>query len=352
MPVAALEVEIINKVTNLGAFAEEKAAMGSLFQGGVYGQGGGGGGIFMGAPGSGAAVEGETKKAGAAFKEYETNLKNAVIVSGEAGSVTDGLARKMSALGSLGFTPASLALVGVVIGLAGLVGLSKSVIDISEQEQVAQKNLAQAYATLGEKIPTQAIQDFITKNEKFLPSVAATEEGFAALARAGFDDSMQLRLMGDALDLAAAKSISLSAAITILTSSSTGMSRGLLELGISQKDINAAMGKGSTEAERYQALLALLELRAKGARETNSNLAQSQNTLNIEWERFATKIGPSASDTFTTIENAGAGVISILSKQVDLVTQLHNAWVGFSTAASSGSTAMRQRGFIPGQRNT
>jgi hypothetical protein len=246
--VASLEVEIVNKITNMNAFAEEKAAMSSLFQGGVFGQGAGGG-LFLGAPGSGAAVENETKKAGAAFQEAETKLKNAVIVSGEAGSITDGLARKMNALGQLGITPMSVALIGGVVALGGLVEVGKSWIENSDKQEAATKSLAQAYATLGEKVPNQMIQDFITKNEKFIPSMYDAEQGFASLARAGFDYNGQLRLMNDAVDLAAAKNIPLSESVDVLIKAHGGQTRALADLGITIKNVDNPL-KDLTEAHK------------------------------------------------------------------------------------------------------
>src|SRR4029077_5516643 len=119
MPHAALEVEIINKVTNIGAIAEEKAALSGL-------SGGGAGGVFLGSPGSGAAAEAETKRPAAAADNYGTKVREAAMVTGTAGGAAQELTGKMSALSSLGITPTTAALLGAVAGVSLLVDASKS----------------------------------------------------------------------------------------------------------------------------------------------------------------------------------------------------------------------------------
>jgi hypothetical protein len=247
---ALLEVEIVNKVTNLGAFAEEKAAMQ-----GALGSGGGitGGGLqtqnaikygsqltrqeeaYAAAQLSSFAA---TEKAAGGFKAYETKLKDAVIVSGQAGSVTDGLARKMSALGSLGITPATAGLLAAVVGLGLFVAAAKSAAENADKNEASIKGLEQAYATIGRAVPTKMIDDFIGKNRGLISSEYEAKDAFAAAARAGFDQNMQLRLMGDALNLAAIKNIPLSEAMTMLIKASTGNSRALTDLGISAKQVS------------------------------------------------------------------------------------------------------------------
>lgn len=247
-----LTVEIVNKVSNIGALAEEKAALSAAMGGGFSPVGGGtvnfGGSLTKGeqavAAEQMALIEGAAKKEAVAVKEvasgfaaYEGKLKSAVIVSGEAGAITDGLARKMSALGSLGLTPMSIGLIGAVAAIGGAIAIGKDWIDIAEKNEAANKSLAQAYEYLGESVPTKVIDDFIQANERFIPDMFAAKNGFASLARAGFDNQMQLRLMNDAVDLAAVKNEDLSSAVTQLIKAHGGNSRALMDLGIVMKDI-------------------------------------------------------------------------------------------------------------------
>jgi hypothetical protein len=278
MPNAALEVEIINKVTNMGAFAEEKAALSSL-AGGGFGPGGpastaagdaailqkleqaygasatpktGGLAPFFNPSFGGALsnqetalakaqlseLESVTKKTSGAFAEYETKLKNAVIVSGEAGAVTDGLARKMSALGSLGLTPMTAGLIGATIGIAGLVEAGKSMIDNAEKNETAQRSLTQAFASQGKDLSLyqDGIDIFINKNARYISNQFQVKDAFASGTRAGFDFQTTVRLVNDALDLSVAKHIDLGTAMDDLIKLKTGRaSQEFAALGIQIK---------------------------------------------------------------------------------------------------------------------
>jgi len=188
----------------------------------------------------------------------------------------------------------------------------KAVIQNTEAQDAANRSLAQAYKTLGESVPSKEINDFINQNTRFLPSMFAAEQGFASLARAGFDNTTQLRLMNDALDLSVAKGISLDQAVTILTAGSQGMSRGLLDLGISSKEVNAALAKGSTEGEKFQELLALLEPKIAGARDTTGGLDQNTNRLNEEWQHLTSQ-GQLLPDIIGGVEGKLADLLIFLS---------------------------------------
>lgn len=192
----SLEVEIINKVTNLGAFAEEKAALSSAVGGtaaksNLQTQNAIQYGSQLTAKeeayaGAQLASMQATNKSSGAFKEYETRLKNATVLSGEAGSVTDGLARKMSALGSLGITPMAGAMVGAVVGLAALVIAGKSWIENADKQEAAVKGIDQAVAaynhTLGKTTAAHSV--YVTTSIKAGASAAtlATENDRVRIA--------------------------------------------------------------------------------------------------------------------------------------------------------------------------
>ncbi len=294
-----------------------------------------------------------SERAAGSFKNYETNLKNAVIVSGEAGSITDGLARKMNALGQLGIAPASLAMLGGVLAIGGLVTAGKSAIEIADANEKADKSLGQAYKQLGEAVPTKTIDTFIEKNKAFIPSIADVKEGFATVARAGMDNTMQQRLMNDALDLSRAHNIDLASAINTLLMAESGRATGLLQLGINvreitdpQKELTKAIKEQSIAQEekrmadrRYQEelvrlhdkrsqtqndLMALEDLARKDQLATNKltdanqNLAVAQQLVNEKGDRFKSILDQ--------VEPKIVGARANLSKLSQDVSTLNTDW--------------------------
>lgn len=327
---AQLDV-VINSIANTAGFATAKAELAAMGGGGFSPLGGGS--VNFG----GSLTREEQAMAAAQLSTYEKGAKGAATATRELTTEFNTGARAASALGSqgaeaagrlgaLGSVMGSGGMLGIgigaaIIGLGGIYAMGKSMIDNADQQDAATKSLAQAYATLGEKVPNKEIGDFIDKNSRFISSIYDAEQGFASLARAGFNDTMQLRLMNDALDLSAAKGISLSQSVAILTASSTGMSRGLLDLGISQKEINAAMAKGSTEAEKYEALLELLEKRTKNNRSATSDLKQSQDQLSVTWQKMSNDNGPALAGMMADVVTATDNFLNLLRS---------SDWGGFS----------------------
>lgn len=321
---AQLEVEIVNKVTNLSAVAEEKAALSGVAGGGFSPLGGGtvnfGGSLTRGEQAVAAAqmaeLEGATRKTSSAFSEYDTKLKNAVIVSGEAGSITDGLARKMNALGQLGLSPTTGLLIGATIAVAGLVEAGKSMSENADKNEAAQKNLQQAFTTQKKVLADyqSGIDDFINSNRKYISSEYDVKDAFAAGIRAGFDYQMTLRLVNDALNLSAAAHIDLSAAMDDLIKLKTGRAsqefanlgiqiKGavdpLKEVGAETKKV-AEADKLKAEADRALAediqklhdkqkvttedLMHLQDLKAKDAAATREDAAAHQALAHVQQE--------------------------------------------------------------------
>jgi len=85
---------------------------------------------------SGGGLTGVAKAHKAAAKEAENldrTLSHAVVATGQAGSITEGLARKMQALAALGFTPAGVGALALVGGLGLLYEGGKGAIDTFEK---------------------------------------------------------------------------------------------------------------------------------------------------------------------------------------------------------------------------
>lgn len=382
-----LTVEIVNKVSNISALAEEKAALASTLGGGGGFSPLGGGSVSFGgsltkaeqtmAANQLALIEtttAATAKSATTLEGYASKVRLASAASGEFGAAAGGLTNKLGALSALGFTPVGAAILGGVVALGAAGAVMENVIDKTRKDERANKDLAQAFDYLGEKIPTKEIDDFITKNEKYLPSIEAAKEGFASLARAGFDATMQQRLMGDAVNLAAVKNEDLGTAVSQLIKAHGGSGKALLDLGIvmknvtdpqknltlAHKDVAKATKEHTTavqalemwelkhhdrssltaadllreselkgkaaqstkvlkdsnqelsyaqalvkeKGDKFQALLDVLEPKIKGGAKTTDDLQQQQDKLNIEWEKFATKVGPPLLGTLSNVVGA------------------------------------------------
>ena len=222
-----------------------------------------------------------------------------------------------------------------VIGLTGLFEMGKSMINNADAQETAANDLAQAYATLGEKAPIKVIDQFINQNARFIPSMYAVEEGFASLARAGFNDTEQMKLMNLALDLSAAKHIDLTTATTALIDAEHGRMLGLISLGISAKEINDIEGKNATQAQKNAELEALLTQKLHGARESTSQLKQSQDQLSVTWERMSNDNGPALSSMLATV----------IGKTDDFLNLLRNSdWGGFDNVLTTIAGGLHQVG--------
>src|SRR4029077_5547076 len=266
-------------------------------------------------------------------------------------------------------------LLGAVAGVSLLVDASKSAMDNAKQNEAANKDLAQAYATLKEKVPNQEIDAFIEKNQRFISSMYGAKEGFASLARAGFDNATQLRLMNDAMDLAAVKHISLNQAVEVLIKAYSGNVRGLIDLGFNQKDVNEAVGKGADKSQHYAGVLALLEPKIKGGRDATDESVQASNRLSNSWQKLSNQDGPGLQSAMNAVQikaadmltgfvafsqndqwwgNLSAGLVDIAKKLEPIVATIQwinanglNPLVPATTTSSSSANAARTRGYRP-----
>jgi len=186
-----------------------------------------------------ARLQLSSKEFAGAERDITAEASSAARAMGALGS--EG-AHAMDRLVALGGTmsmggPLGIGIGAAIVGIGAGIEVGKSFIDNADQQEAASRNLAAAYATLGKAVPTEAINAFITDNQKFLPNMYEAENAFASLARAGFKTSDQYRLINDAIDLSAAKHISLTDATNDLIVAHSGNTRALADLGISFKDI-------------------------------------------------------------------------------------------------------------------
>jgi hypothetical protein len=186
-------------------------------------------------------------------------------------------------------------------GIAGIFAIGKSFIDITEAQDAAQSDLAQAYHGTAEGLKNYRAQiaDFIDGNQAFIKDQAAVIEGFAVLTRQGLSVTQTTRDMGIALDLAATQHVSLAQAVDLVQNAEAGRFRGLLKLGINIKGVTAANQDNLASADAIANAMIDLQQKEEGGRQTTSKLEQEQNKLGAAWDHLARDAGPPLLDTLT-----------------------------------------------------
>lgn len=219
---------------------------------------------------------------------------------------TSGIAKAQA--GMLGLSASTLLLSAAI---AGVVFVGKSALDNYESLDKAQKNLAQAYGKTGIHLQN-AFNAWATMNKRFISDQYDAEVALASFVRAGSGQREALRLLGDALDITAIKGGTMTENAKMLTLALNGNSRGLRFLGISTADYNAIMKSHLTTAQKHHALLKLIEQKTKDGRKAVTDLKQSQNDLNKDWQDFTTRIGPGVSKGIQEITAAADTLVQLL----------------------------------------
>lgn len=98
--------------------------------------------------------------------------------------------------------------------------------------------------------------------------------------------------MNDAVDLAALKHISLAQAVDTLNAAEHGRMRGLIDLGITTKqlvDDNGNLLKGQAAVGEA---MKEVDAKVKGGRDSMTDLQKSTNALSNDWQNMAEQMGP------------------------------------------------------------
>lgn len=147
---------------------------------------------------------------------------------------------RVSALGNLATGgPGGLGMIAGLVAGGAIIEGGKSMIENADKNETAQRNLSQAFASQGKSLQVHQgeIDSFLSKNASFISSEYEAKDSIATIVRAGNDWTGTQRLMNDALDLSAAKHISLTDATKVLVDAESGRTMGLLDLGIALKNI-------------------------------------------------------------------------------------------------------------------
>src|SRR5207247_7108468 len=116
--------------------------------------------------------------------------------------------------------------------------------------------------------------------------------GYAKLIRGGLDLKETQRVINDAVDLAAIKHISLSEAVDILSNAEHGRMRGLIDLGITTKELTDADGNLLGGQRAIAMAMGEVDKAVAGGRDTISAVDQNTNELNNSWAKLSRAGGP------------------------------------------------------------
>lgn len=215
-----------------------------------------------------------------------------------------------------GFLGMSPALMGLTVALGALVLVGKSAIANTEAQAKANLSLKQAADVT--KGSFSGLQDqfeaFAETNKRFIANQYDAETSLAAFIRTGVGAKTAMRELNVALDLSILKGQDMATAQLTIVAALAGNARGLKQLGITTEEYNAIWkNKGLSQAQKQTELLALMETRTKNGRKATTDLTQSTQALNKDWQDITTKVGPPLLALFS----------GIVGKVDDLVTALN-----------------------------
>ena len=230
-----------------------------------------------------------------------------------------------------GFGGLNLSTLALGAALGGLVLVGKAAIQNTEAMDKANLSLRQAtdVGKVGFDALKSSFDAWAEANKRYIPDQYAAETALAAFVRTGVGAKTAMRELNDALDLSTLRSIPLEDAQKQLTLALTGSSKALKVLGITSAEYSAIMKdeklmtdkqahslhlskaalhayndkveKHNAVATKQLALLALIETKTKDGRKAQTELTQSTQALNKDWQDITTKVGPPLLGLFTGI---------------------------------------------------
>jgi hypothetical protein len=194
-------------------------------------------------------------------------------------------------MGLLGAVGPTLAIAGGVAAIAGIVAVANAAKDNYRAQTTALADLKQAYESVN--LPASKymanVQEYIDKNHTYISDQNAVREGYAALTRAGIDQTLVQKGVNDALDLSILRHDDFSDELHKLLLGLEGNSKATKDLGINIKDYGD-LTKSHTQ------ILADDEAAQKKVTEASANLAKAQRTLQEEQQRLHDKGYVTAND--------------------------------------------------------
>ena len=253
------------------------------------------------------------------------------------------------------------------IGIGGLYEIGKSALSNYEAQQAASSQLAQAFATQGESVPTTQIQAFLDKNKAFISNQYDAEQAIANATRAGISWKDTQLLMGDAMNLSIDRGISMSDAMDTLTKAAVGGRAQLTYLGITATQLTATTNdvtnaqKAATAADDKKAAAdrTLLEYEqhlhdAKKITQNDLMHLQDLKAKDLSATQAATDAHSKLTDAMTAVNGQGDRALVLhdllapkLKKESDTVSQLqqdqnklNTDWQNFSANIGPGVSSV------------
>ncbi len=218
----------------------------------------------------------------------------------------------------------------------------------------AQAKLAAVTATSTTEVYRQGINlaDLTAKYEAFKQANAGfisdqydTETALAAIVRSGENETDAMRILNDALDLAAIKHEAVSDAAKSLDLALAGNGKSLKELGITTEEYTAIMhDKTLTTEQQHLKLLDLIETKTRNGRDVIDQTTQAQNKLTIEWQDFTARTGPAVASVMTGIADAATAALEAIMAIGDALGQA-GSWL--ESVSGLGAAAGNRAGVSP-----
>lgn len=241
-----------------------------------------------------------------------------------------------------GFAGLNLSVVALAAVLGILAKVGQDAVENYGKQENALNLLKQATDTQGLSFDDVKgkVEDFIQTNKAYIDNQYDVITAAGQAVRAGNNQTDTLRLLNDALDLAAIKHESVGDAMTSLIKTEAGNSKSLKDLGITTEEYNAIMkDKLLTNEQKHHDLLALIETKTKDGKKSTDDLKQSQDKLNTDWQDFTTTIAPQVVEGQKGINDALDTGVQILELTAQLLDKLPAAYANLSSDQLSASEA-------------
>ncbi len=252
----------------------------------------------------------------------------------------------------LGMLGLSAAAIGVGLALAAVVLVGKAGLENYKKQEEATNLLKQATDSQGMSLGylLDTYEKFKVANAGFISDQYDTEAALAAVVRSGETEEDAMRILNDALDLAAIKHEAVSEAATALVKVLAGNSKALKELGITTEQYNAIVkDKTLSTEQKHLELLTLIEARTAKGRDTIDQTTQSQNKLTLEWQDFTARTGPGVTSVLQGMNEAAAALLESLIAIGDTLGHVGD-WL--QSISSLGAATSGNRGGVSPHAST
>ena len=214
-----------------------------------------------------------------------------------------------------GFGGLNLSTLALGAALGGLILVGKDAIKNTEAMDKAHLSLSQATKASRQNFSAlqTAFDAWAEANKRYIPDQYAAETALAAFVRAGNTAKDSMRMLNDALDLSTLKGIDMATAQSQVEKAVMGSVKALKDLGISTATVTAIMHSHLTTEQKHLAILRLIEAKTKDGRKAQTELTQSTQALNKDWQDITTKVGPPLLGLFSFVVGKADQLVKALN---------------------------------------